>query len=35
MTVETWNGQSVLDSPGRSLLEAAGFIRDYPGMTWP
>lgn len=34
VTVETWNGQPVLDSPGRSLLEATGFVRDYPGMTW-
>jgi ATP-dependent Lhr-like helicase len=34
LTVEGWNGQPVLDSPGRPLLEAAGFYRDYPGMTW-
>ena len=34
VTVQTWNGQPVLDSPGRSLLESLGFYRDYPGMTW-
>jgi ATP-dependent Lhr-like helicase len=34
VTVETWNGEPVLDSSGRPLLEAAGFVRDYPGMTW-
>jgi ATP-dependent Lhr-like helicase len=34
VTVETWNGEPALDSAGRSLLEAAGFYRDYPGMTW-
>lgn len=34
LTVESWNGQPVLDSPGRPLLEAVGFYRDYPGMTW-
>ena len=34
ITVETWNGEPVLDSTGRSLLEAAGFYRDYPGITW-
>jgi ATP-dependent Lhr-like helicase len=34
VTVETWNGQPVLESLGRSLLEAAGFIRAYPRMTW-
>jgi ATP-dependent Lhr-like helicase len=34
LTVESWNGQPVLDSPGRPLLEATGFYRDYPGMTW-
>ncbi len=33
VTVESWNGAPVLDSPGHPLLEAAGFIRDYPGMT--
>jgi ATP-dependent Lhr-like helicase len=33
VTVQTWNDQPVLDSPGRSLLESVGFYRDYPGMT--
>ncbi|MBN1220467.1 MAG: DEAD/DEAH box helicase [Anaerolineae bacterium] len=32
--VETWNGEPVLDSPGRSLLEAIGFYRHYPAMVW-
>jgi len=34
VTVETWNGEPVLESPGRSLLEAVGFRRHYPGMVW-
>jgi ATP-dependent Lhr-like helicase len=34
VTVQTWNGQPVLDSPGQSLLESLGFYRDYPGMEW-
>jgi hypothetical protein len=34
IAVETWNGQPILDSPGRPLLEACGFYRDYPAMTW-
>jgi ATP-dependent Lhr-like helicase len=34
VTVERWNGEPVLDSAGHLLLEAAGFYRDYPGMTW-
>jgi len=34
VTVETWNGEAVLDSTGRSILESVGFYRDYPGMTW-
>jgi ATP-dependent Lhr-like helicase len=33
-TVASWNGTPVLGSPGQVLLEAAGFYRDYPGMTW-
>jgi ATP-dependent Lhr-like helicase len=32
--VEQWNGAPVLQSPGRSLLEAVGCYRDYPGMTY-
>jgi ATP-dependent helicase Lhr and Lhr-like helicase len=34
LTVETWNGQPVLESPGVGLLEDVGFYRAYPGMTW-
>ncbi|MBL7201755.1 MAG: DEAD/DEAH box helicase [Anaerolineae bacterium] len=34
VTVETWNGDPVLDGGDRSLLEAVGFRRDYPAMTW-
>ncbi len=34
VTVATWNGEPVLESPGRSLLEAAGFHRSYPAMVW-
>ncbi len=33
LTVEEWNGQPVMASEGRELLESAGFIRDYQGMT--
>ncbi len=34
VTVETWNGELVLESEGQGVLEGAGFYRDYPGMTW-
>ncbi len=34
VSVETWNGEPVLDSAGRSILEAAGFYRSYPAMVW-
>ncbi len=34
VTVETWNGEPVLEGDGRLLLESVGFYRDYPGMTW-
>jgi len=34
VTVATWNGEPVLASPGRSLLEAVGFHRSYPAMVW-
>jgi ATP-dependent Lhr-like helicase len=34
LTVHTWNGAPVLESPGQLLLEAAGFYREYPGMAW-
>lgn len=33
LTVEEWNGQPVTTTPGRELLEAAGFVRDYQGMV--
>ncbi|MFQ3593194.1 MAG: helicase-related protein, partial [Gemmataceae bacterium] len=33
LTVELWNGLPVTQSPGREFLEAAGFVRDYQGMT--
>ena len=33
LTVEEWNGQTVTTTEGRELLEAAGFVRDYQGMT--
>jgi ATP-dependent Lhr-like helicase len=33
LTVEEWNGRPVTTTDGRDLLEAAGFVRDYQGMT--
>ena len=33
LTVEQWNGRPVTTTEGRALLEAAGFVRDYQGMT--
>jgi ATP-dependent Lhr-like helicase len=33
ITVEEWNGQPVGSTGGRELLESAGFVRDYRGMT--
>jgi ATP-dependent Lhr-like helicase len=33
LTVEEWNGEPVTTSAGREMLEAAGFVRDYQGMT--
>ena len=33
VSVETWNGEPVLDSEGQSILETLGFYRDYPAMT--
>lgn len=33
VTVETWDGQPVTTSPGRAILEAAGFVRDYQALT--
>ncbi len=34
MTVETWNGEPATSSPGKELLESAGFVRDYQSMTF-
>jgi ATP-dependent Lhr-like helicase len=33
LTVTEWNGQPVTGTAGREYLEAAGFVRDYQGMT--
>jgi ATP-dependent Lhr-like helicase len=33
LTVDEWNGRPVTTTDGRELLEAAGFVRDYQGMT--
>lgn len=33
LTVTEWNEQPVAGTPGRELLEAAGFVRDYQSMT--
>jgi ATP-dependent Lhr-like helicase len=33
LTVEEWNGRPVTTTEGRELLEEAGFVRDYQGMT--
>jgi ATP-dependent Lhr-like helicase len=33
LSVETWNGEPVTASPGRALLEAAGFVRDLQALT--
>jgi len=33
LTVEEWNGQPVTATPGKDLLEAAGFVRDYQAMS--
>jgi ATP-dependent Lhr-like helicase len=33
ITVEEWNGRPVTSTDGRDMLEAAGFVRDYQGMT--
>jgi ATP-dependent Lhr-like helicase len=33
-SVKLWDGDPVLGSPGASLLEAAGFYRDYEAMSW-
>jgi hypothetical protein len=31
--VEEWNGEPVTASEGHEMLKAAGFVRDYQGMT--
>jgi len=33
ITVHTWNGEPVLESDGKPLLEAAGFYHDYRAMV--
>jgi ATP-dependent Lhr-like helicase len=33
LTVEEWNGRPVTQTEGREVLEKAGFVRDYQGMT--
>jgi ATP-dependent Lhr-like helicase len=33
LTVDKWNSGPVTKSEGRELLEAAGFVHDYQGMT--
>jgi ATP-dependent Lhr-like helicase len=33
LTVDEWNGRPVVETEGRDLLESAGFVRDYQGMT--
>jgi ATP-dependent Lhr-like helicase len=33
LTVEEWNSRTVTSSEGADLLEGAGFVRDYQGMT--
>jgi ATP-dependent Lhr-like helicase len=33
VNVEEWNGRPVTATEGRTLLEAAGFVRDYQGLT--
>ncbi len=34
LVVETWNERPVTTTPGKELLEAAGFVRDYQAMAW-
>jgi ATP-dependent Lhr-like helicase len=34
ITVETWNGEPVLESSGQVLLEGLDFRRSYPAMVW-
>jgi ATP-dependent helicase Lhr and Lhr-like helicase len=34
LTVESWNGEPVLETAGAPLLESIGFVRSYPVMEW-
>jgi ATP-dependent Lhr-like helicase len=34
LKIESWNGAPALGSPAEPWLSAAGFVRDYPGMTY-
>ena len=34
ITVESWNDEPATSSPGRALLEEAGFVRDYQALTF-
>ncbi len=34
LVVETWNEQPVTSTPGKDMLAAAGFVRDYQSMAW-
>jgi ATP-dependent Lhr-like helicase len=34
LTVERWNGEPVFETNGGAVLEVAGFVREYRGMTW-
>ncbi|MBU1747171.1 MAG: DEAD/DEAH box helicase [Chloroflexi bacterium] len=34
VSVQTWNGEPVLNGPAQPLLEALGFRREPPGMVW-
>jgi hypothetical protein len=34
VSVEIWNGEPVLESAGKTILESVGFYRHYPAMTW-
>ncbi|MBL8822451.1 MAG: DEAD/DEAH box helicase [Planctomycetia bacterium] len=34
LMVDEWNGTPVQQSPARELLESAGFVNDYPAMSW-
>src|SRR5262249_55746787 len=33
VSVEEWNGQNIMQTEGKELLEAAGFVRVFPGMS--